>query len=158
MEVQTRGREMRFPVAVYTAFKDASCFPLTLPVHLMLSAGTNLHCQTQWKEKFYSHLLVPFYFNSLWRNIIPYLYRSNGSRMALQDCNWGTGSKTPHSDNLITTACCKQRVLIVNSHVRNLSWVPSQRWEQAPIICSPDFDQAIIWPLMPEKISKDYIK
>ena len=71
--------------------------------------------------------------------------------MALQHCDWGTGSKTPYSYYFITTACSKQRVLVVNSHVRNFSRVSSQRWEQAPIICSPDFDQTIIWPLMPHK-------
>lgn len=71
--------------------------------------------------------------------------------MAQKHCDWGTGSKTPYSDYFITTACSKQRVLVVNSHVRNFSWVSSQCWEQAPIICSPDFDQTIIWPLMPHK-------
>lgn len=49
---------MSFPVAVHTAVEDASRFPLTLPVHLMLSAGTNLHCQTRWNENFYSYLLI----------------------------------------------------------------------------------------------------
>lgn len=98
------------------------------------------------------HLSVPFQFEDLGKNtIILYLYGSNGSWVALQHGHRGAGSKTPDSHDFVAAARGQQRVLVVHGHVGNLSRVSSQRGEQAPVICSPDFDQTIIWPLMPHK-------
>lgn len=97
-------------------------------------------------------LSVPFQFQDLGKhNIILYLYGSNGSWVALQHSHRGAGSKTPDSHDFVAAARGQQRVLVVHGHVGNLSRVSSQRGEQAPVICSPDFDQTIIWPLMPHK-------
>ena len=78
----------------------------------------------------------------------PHLYGSNRSWMSLKDCNWCTSSKTPHSYNLVTAACGNKSVLIVNSHVRNFSRVPSKCSEEASIICCPNFHQTVIWTLL----------
>lgn len=75
--------------------------------------------------------------------------------MSLKDCNWRTSSKTPHSYNFITTACGNESIFIVNSHVRNLSRVPSKCSQKASIICCPDFHQTVIGTLQQYKRTKD---
>ena len=71
---------------------------------------------------------------------------SNCSCMFWKNSNRSCCHETPNTNDFICWSCCKQFIVITNSHVRYLSTGASKREVKTPIVGSPHFNQKIISP------------
>ena len=76
-----------------------------------------------------------------------YLYSGDVSSVTMQNSHCGLGAQTPHPHTLVHAAGGKQRVLLVDSHVSDLSSVTTQGGHQSSTAGMPDLYQRVICSL-----------